>query len=53
MAFFMCGVTRLPNGNTIFVSSFDKRIIEVTEGGDRVEDYRVPRNGRMYRVYSL
>ena len=53
MAFFMCGVTRLPNGSTIFVSSFDKRIIEVTEGGDRVEDYRVPRNGRMYRVYSL
>jgi hypothetical protein len=49
---FMCGVTRLPNGNTIFVSSFEKRIIEVTEDGERVEDYRVPRNGRMYRVYK-
>ena len=49
---FMSGLTRLPNGNTIFVSAFDKRIIEVTEDGERVEDYRLPRNGRMHRVYK-
>ncbi len=49
---FMSGLSRLPNGNVIFVSSFDKRIIEVTDDGERVEDYRFPRNGRMYRVYK-
>jgi hypothetical protein len=38
------------DGNTIFVSAFDKRIIEVTPEGERVEDYRLPRNGRMDRV---
>ncbi len=49
---FMSGWDRLPNGNTIFVNAHNKRIIEVTPDGERVLDYVVPENGRMYRVYK-
>ena len=49
---FMSGYDRLPNGNTIFVNAHNKRIIEVTTEGERVLDYRIPHNGRMYRVYK-
>jgi len=49
---FMSGWDRLPNGNTIFVSAYNKRVIEVTPAGERVLDYEIPGNGRMYRVYK-
>ncbi len=49
---FMSGWDRLPNGNTIFVNAHNKQIIEVTPEGERVLDYEVPENGRMYRVYK-
>ena len=49
---FMSSADRLPNGNTIFVNGHNKQIIEVTPEGERVLDYRVPGNGRMYRVYK-
>ncbi len=49
---FMSGWDRLPNGNTIFVNAHNKQIIEVTPEGERVLDYEVPHNGRMYRVYK-
>jgi hypothetical protein len=49
---FMSGWDRLPNGNTIFVNAHNKRVIEVTPAGERVLDYEIPENGRMYRVYK-
>ncbi|MBQ4913267.1 aryl-sulfate sulfotransferase [Maribacter sp. MMG018] len=49
---FMSGVQRLPNGNTIFNSAYDKYIIEVTPNGKKVEDYRVQGWGRLYRIYK-
>ena len=49
---FMSGWDRLPNGNTIFVNAHTKQVIEVTPAGERVLDYRIPENGRMYRVYK-
>jgi len=50
---FMSGWKRLPNGNTIFVNAHNKNIIEVTPDGERVLDFRVPWNGRMYRIYKF
>ena len=50
---FMSGWDRLPNGNTVFVNAHNKQVIEVTPSGERVLDYRVPHNGRMYRVYKF
>jgi len=49
---FMSGVTRLPNGNTIFNSAYDKYIIEVTPEGEMVEDYSLAGWGRLYRIYK-
>ena len=49
---FMSGYDRLANGNTIFVNAHNKRVIEITPEGERVLDYRLPENGRMYRVYK-
>lgn len=49
---FMGGASRLPNGNTIVVNSYNKRIFEVTYDKKRVLDYNVPGLGRMFRVYK-
>jgi hypothetical protein len=49
---FMSGAQRLPNGNTIFTSAFNKYITEVTPEGEKVLDYSLPGWGRLYRVYK-
>ena len=48
----MSGANRLPNGNTLVVNSYVKRIFEVTPEGDLVLDYEVPGPGRIFRVYK-
>jgi hypothetical protein len=49
---FMSGANRLPNGNTLVVNSYVKRIFEITADGERVLDYEVPGPGRLFRVYK-
>ena len=49
---FMSNAQRLPNGNTITMQAFDKRIVEVTSTGEVVLDFYVDGPGRMYRVYK-
>lgn len=49
---FMSGGTRLPNGNTLVINSYVKRIFEITPDGDRVLDFEVPGPGRLFRVYK-
>ena len=52
---FMGSARRLPNGNTLVVQGYDKRIREVTPDGDVVLDYRLGGPGRIYRAlpYAL
>jgi len=50
---FMSGVTRLPNGNTIFNSAYDKYIHEVTSEGEPVLDFSLEGWGRLYRIYKF
>jgi len=50
---FMSGVSRLPNGNTIFCKSYDKQLIEVNPKGKKVLDYKIAGWGRIYRVYKF
>ncbi len=49
---FMSNAQRLPNGNTITMQAYDKRIVEVTDAGEVVLDFYVDGPGRMYRVYK-
>lgn len=49
---FMSNAQRLPNGNTITMQAYDKRIVEVTADGEVVLDFYVDGPGRMYRVYK-
>ena len=49
---FMSGAQRLPNGNTVMVQAFDKRIVEVTPDGEMVLDFHVGGPGRMFRIYK-
>lgn len=49
---FMSGAQRMENGNTLLVSGYSKRIIEVTKSGERVMDFRLPGPGRAFRVYK-
>lgn len=49
---FMSGAQRLPNGNTVMVQAFDKRIVEVTPGGEIVLDFHIGGPGRMFRIYK-
>lgn len=49
---FMSGLQRLPNGNTIFNSAYDKQITEVTVEGEKVLDFSLEGWGRLYRVYK-
>jgi|GEM_PF-1021214 len=49
---FMSGAQRMPNGNTIMVQAFDKRIVEVNPDGEMVLDFHVGGPGRMFRVYK-
>jgi len=50
---FMGGASRLPNGNTIIVNSFNKRVFEITKDGEVVLNYHVPGPGRIFRVYKF
>ncbi|NNC80578.1 MAG: hypothetical protein HKN94_10545 [Acidimicrobiales bacterium] len=47
---FMSSAQRTPNGNTLVVQGYDKRIRELTPEGDTVLDYRLGGPGRIYRV---
>lgn len=47
---FMGSARRMPNGNTLVVQGYDKRIRELTPDGDTVLDYRLGGPGRIYRV---
>lgn len=49
---FMAGVQRMPNGNTLMMHAFDKRIVEVTPEGEIVLDFHVGRPGRIFRIYK-
>ena len=47
---FMSSARRMPNGNTLIVQGYDKRIRELTAAGETVLDYRLGGPGRIYRV---
>jgi len=47
---FMSGLQRMPNGNTLFCVAYNKRVLEVTQQGDVVMDYRLPGWGRLHRI---
>lgn len=50
---FMSGVQRLPNGNTLMCQACDKRVVEVTAGGETVLDFRIGGPGRLFRIYKF
>ncbi len=55
---FMSGAQRLANGNTLICSSWDRRLFEVTAGGDIVWEYISPYTDdggarKIYRAYRL
>jgi hypothetical protein len=49
---FMSNARRLPNGNTIMVQAWNKRIVEVTPEGEIVLDFTLAGPGRIFRVYK-
>lgn len=49
---FMSGAQRLPNGNTLFCTAYNKFIHEVTEDDKKVLDYSLKGWGRLYRIYK-
>ncbi|MGI9598525.1 MAG: aryl-sulfate sulfotransferase [Acidimicrobiales bacterium] len=49
---FMAGAQRMPNGNTLMMQAYDKRIVEVNHDGDMVLDFHVGGPGRMFRIYK-
>lgn len=49
---FMSSAQRMPNGNTLVVQGYDKRIRELTPDGTTVLDYRLGGPGRIYRVLA-
>ena len=50
---FMSGVQRLPNGNTLMCQACDKRVVEVTPGGEIVLDFHIGGPGRLFRIYKF
>lgn len=50
---FMGGASRLPNGNTLVVNSYNKRIFEVTPKGEMVLNFHIPGPGRIFRIYKI
>ena len=50
---FMSGARRMPNGNTLLVQGYDKRIVEIAPDGDIVMDFHVGGPGRMFRIYKF
>ena len=49
---FMGGVQRMPNGNTLMLQAYDKRIVEIAPDGSVVMDFNVGGPGRMFRIYK-
>ena len=49
---FMAGAQRMPNGNTLMMQAYDKRIVEVNQDGEMVLDFHVGGPGRMFRIYK-
>jgi len=47
---FMSSASRMPDGNTLLVLGYNKRLIEVTDNGETVLDYRLGGPGRIYRA---
>lgn len=47
---FMSSASRTPEGNTLMVLGYNKRLIEITDGGETVLDYRLSGPGRIYRA---
>ncbi|MEM7111938.1 MAG: aryl-sulfate sulfotransferase [Chloroflexota bacterium] len=47
---FMSSASRTPDGNTLLVLGYNKRLIEVTDQGETVLDYRLGGPGRIYRA---
>ena len=47
---FMSSASRTPDGNTLLVLGYNKRLIEVTDRGETVLDYRLGGPGRIYRA---
>ncbi|MEM9702018.1 MAG: aryl-sulfate sulfotransferase [Planctomycetota bacterium] len=50
---FMSGASRLPNGNTLVINSYSKRVFEVTPDRRIVLDFDLPGPGRVFRVEKL
>ncbi|MEM9368620.1 MAG: aryl-sulfate sulfotransferase [Planctomycetota bacterium] len=50
---FMSGANRLPNGNTLVINSFNRRVFEVDPNKMMVLDFHIPGPGRVFRVYKL
>ncbi|MEM6471446.1 MAG: aryl-sulfate sulfotransferase [Planctomycetota bacterium] len=50
---FMSGASRLPNGNTLVVNSFNKRVFEINHQKEILLDFTIPGPGRIFRMYKL
>ncbi len=49
---FMSGARKLPNGNVLMVQAQNNRALEVTEAGETVLDFTIPKPGRIFRLYK-
>ena len=49
---FMSGARKLPNGNVLMVQAQNNRVLEVTDGGETVLDFKMPKPGRIFRLYK-
>lgn len=50
---FMSGASRLPNGNTLVINSYNKRVFELSADREILLDFHLPGPGRVFRVYKL
>ena len=50
---FMSSARTLPNGNVLMIQSYNNRVVEVTDQGEKVEDYQLPEAGHLFRIYKI
>lgn len=50
---FMSGASRLPNGNTLVINSYNKRVFELTPNNEILFDFHIDGPGRIFRMYKL
>ncbi|MEM7602488.1 MAG: aryl-sulfate sulfotransferase, partial [Verrucomicrobiota bacterium] len=50
---FMGGASRLPNGNTLVINSYNRRVFEVSPEKEILLDFHLPGPGRIFRIYKL